>query len=126
MDAVVDSVPARWFTAAFRSGYPQVYERYRDMLRGSKPDGYAACCEVIATMDLRTDLGRIQADTLVIAGADDEAIPVTHAAAIAEAIPRGRLEVVADAAHLANVEQPARITELLWSHLLDRPAEAMA
>jgi 3-oxoadipate enol-lactonase len=125
MDAIVDSVPARWFTASFRSGYPQVYEGYRDMLRGIKPDGYAACCEVIAAMDLRADLGRIQADTLVIAGADDEAIPVTHAATIAEAIPRSRLEVVTDAAHLANVEQPAQITELLLDHLLDQKAEGM-
>jgi 3-oxoadipate enol-lactonase len=126
MDTIVDSVPVRWFTPAFRSGHPAVYEGYRDMLRSSKPDGYAACCEVIAAMDLRADLRRIQADTLVIAGADDEAIPVTHAAAIAEAIPRSRLEVVSDAAHLANVEQPAQITELLLDHLLDQPAEAMA
>lgn len=123
MDAVVDSVPVRWFTAAFRSGYPQVYESYREMLRSSKPDGYAACCEVIAAMDLRADLKLIEADTLVIAGADDEAIPVPHAEAIASGIASSRLEVVADAAHLANVEQPARITELLLDHLR---AEEMA
>jgi 3-oxoadipate enol-lactonase len=126
MDAIADSVPVRWFTPTFRSGYPVVYERYRDMLRSSKPDGYAACCAVIAAMDLRADLGRIEADTLVIAGADDEAIPVTHAALIAEAIPGARLEVVADAAHLANVEQPARITGLLLDHLLNLRAEEMA
>ena len=126
MEAVVDSVPIGWFTAAFRTGSAQVYERYRDMLRGIEPDGYAACCEAIAAMDLRADLERIEADTLVIAGADDHAIPVPFTAAIAEAIPRARLEVVADAAHLANVEQPVRITELLLDHLLDQRAEAMA
>jgi len=126
MGVVAESVPVRWFTPAFRTGYPAVYEQYREMLRGSRPDGYAACCEVIAAMDLRADLGRIEADTLVIAGADDEAIPVPHAAAIAEAIPRSRLEVVADAAHLANVEQPAQITSLVLDHLLDLHAEEMA
>jgi 3-oxoadipate enol-lactonase len=126
MDAVVDAVPVRWFTSAFRDGHPDAYDGYREMLRGIKPDGYAACCEVIAAMDLRADLGRIEADTLVIAGADDEAIPVTHAEVIVDAIPRARLEVVTEAAHLANVEQPARITELLLEHLLDQPAEAMA
>ena len=126
MGVVAESVPVRWFTPAFRTGYPAVYEQYREMLRGSKPDGYAACCEVIAAMDLRADLGHIEADTLVIAGADDEAIPVPHAAAIAEAIPRSRLEVVADAAHLANVEQPAQITSLVLDHLLDLHAEEMA
>jgi 3-oxoadipate enol-lactonase len=126
MDAVVDSVPVRWFTAAFRSKHPDVYERYRAMLHGISPGGYIACCEVIAAMDLRADLARIGAHTLVIAGADDEAIPVLHAAVIADAIPHSRLEVVADAAHLANVEQPAAITELLLHHLLEQPAEATA
>lgn len=126
MGVIVDSVPVRWFTPAFRGGNPAVYDHYCEMLRGSKPDGYAACCEVIATMDLRADLARIEADTLVIAGADDEAIPVTHSAAIASAIAGSRLEVVADSAHLANVEQPARITDLLLDHLLDLRAEEMA
>jgi 3-oxoadipate enol-lactonase len=123
MDAVVDSVPVRWFTSAFPVRYPQAYERYRAMLRGISPDGYVACCGVIATMDLRGDLARIAADTLVIAGADDEAIPLTHAHVIVDAIPHSRLEIVADAAHLANVEQPARVGELLLDHLLDSAEE---
>ena len=33
------------------------------------------------------------------------------------AIPVARLEVVADAAHLANIEQPQRVTRLLLDHL---------
>jgi len=123
MGAVVDSVPVRWFTAPFPARHPDVYERYRAMLRGISPDGYAACCGAIATMDLRGDLARIPAATLVIAGADDEAIPTTHAVAIADAIPGSRLEVVADAAHLANVEQPARVGELLLDHLHDSAEE---
>ena len=126
MDVLVDSVPLRWFTPPFAVSMRLVYEAYRDMLRSSKPDGYAACCEVIAAMDLRADLAHIDADTLVIAGADDEAIPVPHAAAIASGDSRLAARGGADAAHLANVEQPARITELLLDHLLDETAEATA
>ncbi len=44
----------------FRREHAAVYEAYRDMLRSSKPDGYAACCEVIAAMDLRADLAHIK------------------------------------------------------------------
>ena len=104
----------------------QAESRAIDVLRSSNPDGYAACCEVIAAMDLRADLAHIAADTLVIAGAHDEAIPLSHAVAITSTIRGSRLEVVPDAAHLANVEQPARITELLLDHLLRQSAEATA
>jgi 3-oxoadipate enol-lactonase len=53
----------------------------------------------------------------VVAGADDPATPPAHAEAIVAAIPAARLEVVAGAAHLANIEQPQRVTRLLLDHL---------
>ena len=57
-------------------------------------EGYAACCEVIAAMDLRADLAGISAPTLAIAGADDPATPPPHLEAIAEGVQDGRLLVV--------------------------------
>lgn len=68
-------------------------------------------------MDLRPDLGRITAPTLVVAGADDPATPVEHAREIVRGIPRARLAVVGAAAHLANVEQPEQVSRLLLDHL---------
>jgi 3-oxoadipate enol-lactonase len=67
----------------------------------------------------------VQAPTLVIAGADDPATPPRHAEKIAGLIPGARLEVVEQAAHLANFEQPDVVTGLLREHLLAaRPQEA--
>jgi 3-oxoadipate enol-lactonase len=86
------------------------------MLVATPDEGYAGCCEALAAMDLRVDLPAISAPTLVIAGGDDPATPPSHAEAIVAAIPTARLEVVADAAHLANIEQPERITRLLLDH----------
>ena len=87
------------------------------MLLATPAEGYAGCCEAIAAMDLRAGLGSIAAPTLVVAGADDPATPPAHAEAIVAAIPAARLEVVAGAAHLANIEQPQRVTRLLLDHL---------
>ncbi len=100
---------ARWFTPAFAAARPEVVAAYRAMLTATPPTGYAACCEAIAAMDLRPDLGRVTAPTLVIAGADDLATPLAHAREIVGRIPRARLAVVDAAAHLANVEQPEQV-----------------
>src|SRR4029079_18045348 len=88
----------------------------RDSLADTDAESYAQCCEAIATLDLRSDLGRVAAPTLVIAASDDAATPPAHAALIGEAIPGARVEVVANAAHIATVEQPGVIARLLLAH----------
>jgi 3-oxoadipate enol-lactonase len=104
----------RWFTAGFTDR-----ESYRAMLASIDAEGYAACCEAIAAMDLRADLARIQIPVLAIAGADDPATPPPHLAGIAEKVPHGRLVLIKHAAHLANVEQPdavsAAILDVAWT-----------
>ncbi|MDG4808807.1 3-oxoadipate enol-lactonase [Micromonospora sp. WMMD1120] len=116
LPAIADTVVARWFTPGFAAARPDVVATYRAMLTATSSAGYAACCEAIAGMDLRPDLGRIDAPTLVVAGADDPATPVTHAHEIVRRIPTARLTVVEAAAHLATVEQPERVCRLLQDH----------
>ncbi|WP_244253537.1 3-oxoadipate enol-lactonase [Micromonospora antibiotica] len=116
LPAIADAVVARWFTPAFATARPDVVAAHRAMLTATSPAGYAACCEAIAAMDLRPDLGRIVTPTLVVAGADDPATPVAHAREIVGRVPGARLVVLDAAAHLANVEQPARVGRLLREH----------
>jgi pimeloyl-ACP methyl ester carboxylesterase len=68
-------------------------------------------------MDLRPLLAAVRAPTLVIAGALDPVATPERAAVLAGGIPDARLEVVADAAHLANVERPRVVTDLILEHL---------
>jgi pimeloyl-ACP methyl ester carboxylesterase len=68
-------------------------------------------------MDQVDQLDRISAPTLVIAGAEDPATPPHHGELIASRIPGARLEIVPDARHLATIEQPAAMTELILGHL---------
>lgn len=107
----------RWFTPGFPLQHPEVAELVRRMLAGASTEGYAGCAEAIATMDLRPSLGDIRARTLFIAGAYD---PVTPPAMLLEAsmeIKGAALTVIASAAHLANLEQPAHFTDALMGHL---------
>ncbi len=118
-EPVADSVVDRWLTPAFATAHPEVRAHVRAMLTASPPEGYAACCGAIERMDLRGDLPRVAAPALVVAGAADPATPPEHLRLIAQRIPGARLELLADAAHLATAEQPQTITRLILEHLTD-------
>lgn len=118
MPAVADAVVARWVTPGLAERDPVLLPRLRAMLTGTDAEDYAWCCEAIAALDLRPDLPRIAAPTVVLAGADDPATPPGHGAVIAAGIPGARLVVVEDAAHLATVEQPGVVATVLRQHFV--------
>ena len=66
-----------------------------------------AWAEEQATMDLRPELGRITAPTLVVVGEDDFICDVVSAGEMADAIPGARLATIPEAGHFPWVEQPA-------------------
>jgi 3-oxoadipate enol-lactonase len=116
-EPIADPVVDRWLTPGFAAEHPDARAKLRAMLTSADPEGYAACCGAIERMDLREELGRITAPTLVISGADDLATPVEHQRLIAAAIPGARHEIVSPAAHIAAVEQPDAINRLIEEHL---------
>jgi 3-oxoadipate enol-lactonase len=117
-EAVADAGVERWFTDGFRESQPAVVARMRAMIASQPDEGYAECCGALERLDLRDQLGRIQAPTLVIAGAQDPSTPPDpHAKLIAERIPGARLEVLDPGAHLLNVERAPDVTDLILDHL---------
>ncbi|MDG4767151.1 3-oxoadipate enol-lactonase [Solwaraspora sp. WMMD406] len=119
-EAVADVAVARWFTPGFAVRAPAAVAAARAMIAATPAEGYAGCCAVLARADLTAVLPSIVAPTLVIAGADDPATPPEHASAIVDALPDATMVVVPDAAHLANLEQPERVSRLILDHLTGR------
>lgn len=117
MEPIADAVVARWVTPGLAGRDPELMASLRAMLTAVDAESYAQCCEAIAELDLRPDLGRIAAPTLVIAGGQDVATPPAHAEVITQGIAGARLEVIDDAAHVATVETPGRIVALMLDHL---------
>jgi pimeloyl-ACP methyl ester carboxylesterase len=117
VEAIADAGLERWLTADFRAHEPAATAKVRAMLVATPDQGYAACCGVIERMDLLPELGAVRAPTLVIAGRHDPATPPEHAERIVAGIPGARLELV-DAAHLATIEQPRTMSQLIAGHLL--------
>ena len=121
-EAIADVIVGRWFTPGFAARLPEAFIWARGLLTSISPTGYAGCCTAIQHMDLLPSLASITAPTLVIAGEQDPATPPeAHAKLIAEGIPNARLEIVPDAAHLANVEQPDVVNRLLLEFLGGAP-----
>jgi 3-oxoadipate enol-lactonase len=115
--ALAPAVVGRWLTPGYAAEHPGLVARLEAMIAAADDEGYAGCCEAIAAMDLRADLGRITAPTLVVAAAEDPALPPEHQQVIADGIPEAELITVSPGAHLANLEQPLQITGALLGHL---------
>jgi 3-oxoadipate enol-lactonase len=114
---IADSIVARWFTPRAPS---ELVAGFREQLARTPAADYARLCEALAGWDFRERLGEIRAPTLVLAGAQDQATPLSDAELLADRIPDAKLVVVPDAAHLANVEQPEVFSRLVLDHLAAR------
>ena len=114
---LASTVVSRWLTPGYAAEHPDLVARLEAMIAGADDEGYALCCEVVAAVDLREDLGRITAPTLVVSGAEDPALPPPHQQAIAEGIAGASLVSVSPGAHLPNLEQPLEVTGALLAHL---------
>ncbi|TAM92909.1 MAG: alpha/beta fold hydrolase [Jatrophihabitans sp.] len=115
--AVADVPRALWITPALAERDPALPAALEAMQAGVDPEGYAQCCDALATTDLRPELARVAAPALVVAGADDPAAPPDQLREIADGIAGARLVLLDHAAHLAPVERPGAVARLLLDHL---------
>jgi 3-oxoadipate enol-lactonase len=116
LDSIADTVMKLWFSADFRARAPETIARMRQMLTATPVEGYIASCEAVRDMDHRPLLPKIKAPTLIIAGKHDHTTPLEMAEAMRAQIPGAALAVI-DAAHIANVEQPAAYSETVMKFL---------
>jgi 3-oxoadipate enol-lactonase / 4-carboxymuconolactone decarboxylase len=110
VEAVAPAALERWLTP---EAAPQLRERLEAMLLATPREGYAACAEALAGYDVRGRLGALTMPVLAIAGADDPTTPPPALQAIVDEVPRGRLQVIERARHIANVERPEEFNRLL-------------
>lgn len=106
MQALAMPTVERWFTPEYLAGHPQTRERIAAMIERTVPQGFEGCARALQGLNYLPELGRINAPTLLIAGARDGTIP-EDMRAIHGQIAQSRFEVIADAGHIPNVEQAA-------------------
>jgi pimeloyl-ACP methyl ester carboxylesterase len=100
--------------------YGEREQSYLRVLEGEIPAGDALRLfneEIVGTFDLRPELGRIAARTLVVAGEDDFITGPVCARELAEGIPAARLTLIPDCGHFVFVEQPESFSDAVSSFL---------
>jgi len=106
-----------WFTSGYAQAHADLVLELRRTVERGPAEGYAACCGVLESLDLRPVLASIRCPALVVVGGQDRSFPLEHGQCIQRGIPGSRLAEIPAAAHLANLEQPALFNELLLGHL---------
>ena len=116
MKSIATATMERWFSARFRTQRPETVERVKTMVEGANPEGYVACCGALRDCDLRESVSGIRTPTLVVSATHDPATPPSDGRFLSDHI-RGARYSELDAAHLSNIEQPAKFTADLVNFL---------
>lgn len=97
-----------------REKQPDTYDAVHRMIAQTRPEAIVAALEAMMHRpDSTPTLATISVPTLVIVGDEDVPTPVKDARAMHLGIPGSRLEIVAGAGHLANLERPAAFNHLM-------------
>ena len=119
MDALVEPTVERWFTPSFRDRNPPEIEKIRAMIRTTSVAGYIGCADALKGIDTVRRLGDIRCPVLAIGGAFDPPAPPALMADLAARIEGARHVVIADAAHMAHIEQPDAFNRELGTFLAE-------
>ena len=117
MEPLAQGTLERWFTEPFRKNNPAAVDAIRKLIVATPVAGYAGCCHALPKINVSARLKEIKCPILVIVGADDPGTPVAMAKEIHDNAPGSKLVVLPQAAHLANLEQPAGFTRALRDFL---------
>ena len=105
--AVAEKMLPKMLTQRSRAENPQLVEFVRSMMARTSEDGIVSALVALRDRpDSTLTLGAYRGPALILAGAEDELIPASEAEAMHYSLASSRLELVPDAAHLLNLEQP--------------------
>ena len=113
MAPLVQPAIGRWFTQAFRDDHPDVVAPVAATIAGTSVNGWAGCCAAISAVHTTPHLGAITCPALVMVGEHDIGTPLASALTIHRHLPNSVLVVIADAAHMTCIEQPAQFNRAL-------------
>ncbi|HEY7567374.1 MAG TPA: 3-oxoadipate enol-lactonase [Gemmatimonadaceae bacterium] len=119
MAAVRGLTLGRFFSERFRSHHAGTVRQIAEILDDVDPEGYVAACQALRDADLRPLVSSIRIPTLIVAGEMDVATPPALAEELHAAIPESELVVIAEAAHLSNIERPDVFNKRVLGFLAD-------
>lgn len=116
--AIVDGMIAKLFAPQTASQQPDLVKGQREIMLGTKPEGIAAALRGMAEReDFSGRLAEFDLPTLVICGEHDAIAPPAEMRSIATGLPRATFALIAEAGHMAPLEQPTAVNQALQAFM---------
>ncbi len=115
-DALAELTVARWFSARSKAEDHPAMATMRRMVAATPLDGFVACARALQDYDFRATLSAIEQPTLLIAGAEDGAMPQSMRT-LAELIPNATFVEIPGAGHIPGLERPDAFNDVVSSFL---------
>lgn len=116
LDGIAGPMILGWLSEGFKLGDPAAANALVESMRMMNPVGFAGTCAILRDVDLRGDLSRIAAPTLVVHGVEDERGVPASAGLVAGIAGAVRADI-ADAAHLSPAENPGQVARAILEFL---------
>ena len=118
LEAIVEPTVQRWFSEDFKAAHPEVLEKVRKMIRGTTLEGYLGVTAAFLGLSVEDRLHEIKAPTLYVSGAEDKlGGPPPLMQGLASKVKGARHVSVANAAHIANIQNPEGFNRVLSDFL---------
>lgn len=117
LSGIVDGSIGRWLTGSFRAdpANAKTVDLCREMILSTTVEGFCGCAAALTQLNYAAQLKDITAPTLCIVGDEDAAASPEVMAAMAKAIPNAQLQVIKEAAHIANLNAPMAFNKTVSS-----------
>jgi pimeloyl-ACP methyl ester carboxylesterase len=118
LSAIADAMLPKMLSPKTYEQRPELVNRVRTIMEDNSLEAILGDLEGMKERpDSTPALQEIHLPTLILHGADDQIIPVKEAEAMRDAIPNARLQLIPDAGHLLNLEQPDLFNQAVRSFL---------
>ena len=114
VEVIVEPTAQRWFSDDFKAKYPQELQKVRNMIRGTTTLGYLGVTAAFLGLNIEDRLPQIKAPSLYLSGVEDKlGGPPDLMAALAKKVPGAQHRSIEKAAHIANIQNPARFNSVV-------------
>lgn len=117
--SLVDSASRRWFAPGFSDRQAEIVGDLMNDLLHCDDDSYRTLCAALSTWDRRNEVLNMSVPSVVVSGEFDEATPPEEGAAVSEAMADSRYLCLPGVSHLASVEAPETMAQLITTLVRD-------
>ena len=91
----------------YRTEHPEAVDAWRERMKGNAPTGTVQLGRSIFGRDsVLSELGRVSQPVLMIAGSEDEVVPLDNLRATHDALPNSTMVIAPGSGHSTPIEQP--------------------